>query len=63
MQSPVCPPNELLSFGKTLQYTMYQVFTKFYVGVKKNSASENRTAQEGNKSADVVGKYEEVCSL
>ena len=35
MQSPVCPPNELLSFGKILQYTMYQVFTKFYVGVKK----------------------------
>ena len=34
-QSPVCPPNELLSFGKTLQYAMYQVFTRFYVGVKK----------------------------
>ena len=29
MQSPVCPPNKLLSFGKTLQYTMYQVFAKF----------------------------------
>ena len=29
MQSPVCPPNKLLSFGEILQYTMYQVFTKF----------------------------------
>ena len=29
MQSLVCPPNELLSFGKISQYTMYQVFTKF----------------------------------
>ena len=28
MQSPVCPPNALLSFGKTLQYTMYQVIIK-----------------------------------
>ena len=41
-QSPVCPLNELLSFGKTLQYIMYQVFTEFYVGIKKNSASGNR---------------------
>ena len=29
MQSPVCPLNELLSFGEISQYTMYQVFTKF----------------------------------
>ena len=29
MQSPVCPPpNELLSFGKTLQYTMFQELIK-----------------------------------
>lgn len=35
MQSPVCPPNELLSFGEILQYTMYQVFTKFQMSVKK----------------------------
>ena len=35
MQSPVCPPNELLSFGKISQYTMYRMFTKFQMSVKK----------------------------
>ena len=40
-QSPVCPPNELLSFGKTLYCTLYQVLTKLQVGVKKYIASES----------------------
>ena len=36
------PPNELLSFGETLQYIMYQVFTRLQIGIKKYFASENK---------------------
>lgn len=29
------PPNELMSFGKTLQYIIYQALTRTQIGVKK----------------------------
>ena len=54
IQSPVCHPNELLSFGEILQYTMYQVFTKFQMGIKKNSVSENRSSLKRTKSDIVI---------
>ena len=46
MQSPVCPPNKLLSFRRILQHTDYQL-VKFtilhFVWENKNSASESNS--------------------